>query len=337
MISMPLSSGSFSSSSVRPARPPPNSVLNVSWKLLVDGGERLGEALARRLVDALDRFAGLRDRIDQVLALRGEERVARLELVELLDGHHVHRTEPIDLAAQRRDRLFGAQRPLRRFLDRRLADRQPLTADSAGASSSSSGSSAQITGGVGRRLAVALHLLDLEHDVVERGLDGVVAGVREVRRGRLRRWRARCRARTTTARRPSSEPRASLIAASCASARRAQRRDGFVERHHRLTQRVERRGRRLRAGRRPPRSPRAGRRPGGAIRRARRRATRHAARARPPLPRGAALRRRARARARPARRARRPLRPPGGSGPRPLRALRTGAAAPAVSRSSASR
>jgi hypothetical protein len=30
MISMPLSSGSFSSSSVRPARPPPNSVLNVS-------------------------------------------------------------------------------------------------------------------------------------------------------------------------------------------------------------------------------------------------------------------------------------------------------------------
>ena len=33
MISMPLSSGSFSSSSVSPARPPPNSVLKVCWKL----------------------------------------------------------------------------------------------------------------------------------------------------------------------------------------------------------------------------------------------------------------------------------------------------------------
>src|SRR5262249_39987205 len=33
MISMPLSSGSLSSSSVRPARPPPKSVLKVCWKL----------------------------------------------------------------------------------------------------------------------------------------------------------------------------------------------------------------------------------------------------------------------------------------------------------------
>src|SRR5436189_13422 len=33
MISMPLSSGSFWSSSARPARPPPNSVLKVCWKL----------------------------------------------------------------------------------------------------------------------------------------------------------------------------------------------------------------------------------------------------------------------------------------------------------------
>jgi hypothetical protein len=32
-ISMPLSSGSLSSSRVRPARPPPNSVENVVWKL----------------------------------------------------------------------------------------------------------------------------------------------------------------------------------------------------------------------------------------------------------------------------------------------------------------
>ena len=33
MMSMPLSSGSLSSSSVRPARPPPNSVVNVCSKL----------------------------------------------------------------------------------------------------------------------------------------------------------------------------------------------------------------------------------------------------------------------------------------------------------------
>ena len=32
-MSMPLSSGSFSSSSVRPARPPPNRVPKVCWKL----------------------------------------------------------------------------------------------------------------------------------------------------------------------------------------------------------------------------------------------------------------------------------------------------------------
>src|SRR5712692_3915881 len=40
----------------------------------VDRRERVGKAPARRLVDALDRFTGLRDRVDQVLALRREER-----------------------------------------------------------------------------------------------------------------------------------------------------------------------------------------------------------------------------------------------------------------------
>ena len=78
----------------------------------VDGGKGLGKALPRRLVDALDRFAGLRDRIDEVLALRGQERMARFELVELLDGHHVDEAEPIDLGTQRDDRFLGAQRAL---------------------------------------------------------------------------------------------------------------------------------------------------------------------------------------------------------------------------------
>src|SRR5439155_23292814 len=37
-------------------------------EVAVDRRERLGEALARRLVDALDRFGRLRDRVDEVLA-----------------------------------------------------------------------------------------------------------------------------------------------------------------------------------------------------------------------------------------------------------------------------
>ena len=55
-------------------------------EVLVDRGERVRERW--RVVSSirLDRLAGLRDRIDQVLALRRQERVARFELVELLDG-----------------------------------------------------------------------------------------------------------------------------------------------------------------------------------------------------------------------------------------------------------
>ena len=45
--------------------------------------------------------------VEQVLALRGQERVARLELVELLDGHHVDRPEPFDLLLELRDGVFG--------------------------------------------------------------------------------------------------------------------------------------------------------------------------------------------------------------------------------------
>ena len=100
-MSMPLSSGSFSSSSVRPARPPPKSVLNVSWKfcwMAVNASVKRADVVSSIRVIASD---GLRDRLDQILALRRQEHVARLELVELLDGHHVHRPEPVDLVAQR--------------------------------------------------------------------------------------------------------------------------------------------------------------------------------------------------------------------------------------------
>ena len=39
--------------------------------------------------------------------------MAGFEFVELLDGHHVDRSQPFDLAAQRGDRFFRAERPLR--------------------------------------------------------------------------------------------------------------------------------------------------------------------------------------------------------------------------------
>ena len=110
MISIPLSSGSVSSSSVRPARPPPKSVLKVSWKFRLIAEKASENRGAGRFVDLLDGLTRLRDRVDQILALRGQKAVARLELVELLDRHHVHRTQPVDPGSQPCDRLFSRQR-----------------------------------------------------------------------------------------------------------------------------------------------------------------------------------------------------------------------------------
>jgi hypothetical protein len=87
-------------------------------KIPVDGGKRLGEAMPRRLVDPLDRLRGLGDRVDEVLALRGQERMAGFELVELLDRHHVHRAEAVDLGAQLHDRFFGTERAPHRVVGR---------------------------------------------------------------------------------------------------------------------------------------------------------------------------------------------------------------------------
>ena len=64
----------------------------------------------------------------QVLALRGQERVALLELVELLDGHHVDRPEPLDLLLELRDGVLGRQRRLRgRLVARRFGGRGRVT------------------------------------------------------------------------------------------------------------------------------------------------------------------------------------------------------------------
>ena len=280
MISMPLSSGSFSSSSVSPARPPPNSVLKVSWKLRLIAANASREALARRLVDALDGFARLRDRVDEILALRRQERVARLELVELLDRHHVDRAEPIDLRAQRRDRLLGAERraaPRRRSTasDRRgsalvaACDRRRRRSRRV----SSGADDARVRDRVALRVRAAS---TSTHDLVERRLHRVDAGRA---RGATRSLSAVARATSssaTTARTASSAPRASLIDASCSSVLIAQRRHRVVGRADVLTQRVERRARRRRAALRRRRSPPAARRRGAACPRARPRARRPA-------------------------------------------------------------
>src|SRR5688572_30916140 len=50
------------------------------------------------------------DRVDEVLALGGQERVARLEIVELVDRHHVHRAHLFDLGAEVGDHLVGGHR-----------------------------------------------------------------------------------------------------------------------------------------------------------------------------------------------------------------------------------
>src|SRR5438094_903423 len=150
-------------------------------KIAIDGEERFRETLTRRFVDPPDRFARLRDRFDEIVALRRQEPVALVELVELLDRHHVHRTEPLDPAPQRCDRLLGAHRALLRDRDRIFRDvrlqpditRRVLVLVDRLLGAQSRG----VRNGLPRRF----ELLDLAEHLVERGIDGILAGVREVR------------------------------------------------------------------------------------------------------------------------------------------------------------
>ena len=113
-MSMPLSSGSClvdeRDAGVAAAEQRRERLLEVA----VDRLERVAEPDLAGLVDALDRLVGRGDGVDQILALRGQEGVPRLELVELLDGHHVDRAEPVDLGAQPGDGVFRRDR-VRRF------------------------------------------------------------------------------------------------------------------------------------------------------------------------------------------------------------------------------
>ena len=148
-------------------------MLNVAWKFAWIAVNASAKRALARLVDARDGLDGLRDRIDQVLALRRQEHVARFELVELLDGHHVHRTEAVDLRFQRDDGFFGAHAnrdPGSGFARRVRGSRVP---GSAGSSASGSGSSAVIAAASGRGLARALHLFDVREHRIERHLHGI--------------------------------------------------------------------------------------------------------------------------------------------------------------------
>src|SRR5262245_20505835 len=148
-------------------------------KVAVDRGERLVEAVAPRLSDASYPSGRLHDRLDEILALFGDERMTAFELVELLDGHHVHRPKSIDLGAQRRDRFLGAEGSLfgkgDGVDDFALFVLPLLRRDD---------------GRVGKRLAFALERVDLLHDLIERRVHGVFAGERQMReigfRGRAR-------------------------------------------------------------------------------------------------------------------------------------------------------
>ena len=145
----------------------------------LDGGERLGETRFRRLVDAGDRLRRLRDRLDEIAPLRGQEDVPLFELVELLDGHHVHRSQAIDFCLESRDGFLGGHRG--RWCLRLSGDRGRIRAGHYGVIV---GFGIWFLGGDGCRIRRGqtrlLHLLDFRQNLVQRDLHGVHARLREV-------------------------------------------------------------------------------------------------------------------------------------------------------------
>ena len=133
-------------------------------EILIDDGKRFFESFFRGLVDPANRLPGRGNRIDQILALRRQERVSRLEIVELINGHHVDRAHAFDLVAQVANHLVGGhyQGDRRGPLLCVDADRR-FVFDLGG------------VGGVVHRLgtgknALALQLGDFRRDFVERNL-----------------------------------------------------------------------------------------------------------------------------------------------------------------------
>jgi hypothetical protein len=261
MISMPLSSGSFSSSSVRPARPPPNSVLKVSGSLV----DRANASVKRCcVVSSIRLIASAVCAIESTRSLRsvGQERVARSSSsncsIAIMFTGRADRSSPRS-AAIASSALSAAAPPPRQTRRRRevlVAIRLPQPAirnpdwrrrrprlvrgDDAG---------------VRRRTSLLFELLDLGDDFVERRADRVLAGVRQVREIRFG-GRLATSSSETTARIASSAPRASLIDAP---ASRRRMRSSITASPVVITPAGGRRGRALRrrAAPRPRRSIRA--------------------------------------------------------------------------------
>ena len=94
--------------------------------------------------------------------------------------------EPLDLAAQRGDRFLGAQRraawpPPRQGPASKAATLPRVTVRASVMPSSSVSSSASTTAASGVVSPVALELIDFDDDLVERGVHGVLARVRQMR------------------------------------------------------------------------------------------------------------------------------------------------------------
>ena len=170
-MSMPLSSGSFSSSSVRPARPPPKSVREGLLEVRVDRGEGVAEARVRGLVDALDRLVGLGDRVDQILcaAWSGTWRRRR--------ARRTARSPSCSPARAGRSWRGARRWPPRRSSPRRRGRRRPRRRPPVGVGHAGLGVVVVLVwlGASARRMAAAsgasalpLHLLDLGEHLVER-------------------------------------------------------------------------------------------------------------------------------------------------------------------------
>jgi hypothetical protein len=84
-MSMPLSRGSFSSSSVSPARPSSEERTEGALEVFPESPQGLGEARLAGFIDPRDRFGCLRNGINQVLALCRQKCVTGFQFVELLD------------------------------------------------------------------------------------------------------------------------------------------------------------------------------------------------------------------------------------------------------------
>ena len=107
MMSMPLSL-TFSSSVRRISpEPPPNSVRKHCLKFSLMARKASEKRVPGELVDLLNRLLGVPNRIEQILALGGEEVLAELGFLELFEGREIDGAEVLDLRSGLLVRALG--------------------------------------------------------------------------------------------------------------------------------------------------------------------------------------------------------------------------------------